>query len=440
MNQPSTSTELSIQEKANLLYRGEALAPMVRASTTPLRTLALRYGADFVYTEEFVDRSLIESTRIVNEEMGTVDYNRDISRYSKKKLKQLLSGDVPALLLRIDPKVERGKLICQIGSGEPELASEAALKVYQDVDAIDINMGCPKKFSVFGGMGSALLSDKKRACDVVRAVCEVMHPKGLPVSAKIRLLSDVESTIDFLSGLIEAGANAVAVHGRQRHDDAIYPADWESLRKVVVAFKQKFSHIPILVNGDFYTREEFDEFRRSTGAEGVLLARPALYNTSIFRKPAESDSQSMKEFGYNSKLLLDKIKVAQDYLHEAVRYGIHYKNTKYVLCEFMSNRRTPIPRTPYLPQKFSGGQSVASTCACHSMDALCKVWDIDDSVVALSRLSKQQSDPHKYLDSYFLNQDTRKRDDADDDKVDQESPLAKRGKTEADRDIIVTKI
>lgn len=434
MNQHSP--ELSVQEKANLLYRGEALAPMVRASSTSLRILALKYGADFVYTEEFVDRSLIESTRVVNEEMGTIDYYRDTSKYSQKKLKQIMSGDVPPLLLRIDPKLERGKLICQIGSGEPDLASAAALKVYQDVDAIDINMGCPKKFSVSGGMGSALLSDKKRACAVVRAVCDVMHPKGIPVSAKIRLLSDVESTIDFLSGLIEAGANAVAVHGRQRHDDAIRPADWESLRKVVTAFKQKNSHIPILVNGDFYTRDEFDEFRRSTGAEGVLLARPALYNTSIFRKPAECDLESTEEFGYKSKLLLDKTKVVQDYLQEALRYNIHYKNVKYVICEFLSNRRTPIPRTPYLPQVFPGGQTVAKICACHSMEAICKVWCLDDSVVALSRLSKQQSDPHKYLDSYFLNQEAPKRDGGDA-IINQDDPPAKRCKTDVDPDITV---
>ncbi|GAX16859.1 tRNA-dihydrouridine synthase 2 [Fistulifera solaris] len=431
------SFELSIQEKANRLYRGEALAPMVRASTTPLRILALHYGADFVYTEELVDRSLIESTRFVNEEMGTVDYNKDLAKFSEKKRKQILNGDVPPLLLRIDPKVERGKLVCQIGSGEPELASEAALKVYQDVDAIDINMGCPKKFSVSGGMGSALLSDKKRACAVVRAVCDVMHPKGLPVSAKIRLLSDVDSTIDFLSGLIEAGANAVAVHGRQRHDIPENPADWDSLRKVVIAFKQKYPYIPILVNGDFYTRDEFDEFRRTTGADGVLLARPALYNTSIFRKPEKTDSQATQEFGYQSILLLDKTKVVLDYLREVVRYGVHYKNTKYVVCEFMSNRRAPVPRTPYLSQVYSGGQTVAKVCNCHSMDAICKLWGFDESATDLCRSSKEQSDPHKYLDSYFLDHENEKPGGDTIDKVKQESPIAKRPKVETESEMTV---
>jgi tRNA-dihydrouridine synthase 2 len=131
---------------------------MVRASTTPLRALALQYGADFVYTEELVDRSLSDTIRHVNDEMKTIDYLRNTSKLSAKQQRKLEKSNIAPLLLRIDPALERGKLVCQLGTGEPNLALQAAMHVYQDVDAIDINMGCPKKFSVSGGMGSALLS------------------------------------------------------------------------------------------------------------------------------------------------------------------------------------------------------------------------------------------------------------------------------------------
>ena len=134
-------TTSCLEEKARALYKGEALAPMVRASTTPLRTLALKYGADFVYTEELVDRSLASTLRVENKELGTIDYIKDASTLPKKVQKRLEKGGVPALVLRIDPKIERGKLVCQIGTGEPELALPAALHVHQDVDSIDINMG-----------------------------------------------------------------------------------------------------------------------------------------------------------------------------------------------------------------------------------------------------------------------------------------------------------
>ncbi|VDN40364.1 unnamed protein product [Gongylonema pulchrum] len=42
------------------------LAPMVRAGRTPLRVLALQYGADLVYTEEIVDQKLLGARREVN--------------------------------------------------------------------------------------------------------------------------------------------------------------------------------------------------------------------------------------------------------------------------------------------------------------------------------------------------------------------------------------
>jgi hypothetical protein len=47
--------------RARALYKGAGLAPMVRCSTTPLRALAFQYGANFCYTEEIVDKSLVEA-------------------------------------------------------------------------------------------------------------------------------------------------------------------------------------------------------------------------------------------------------------------------------------------------------------------------------------------------------------------------------------------
>lgn len=42
------------------------LAPMVRVGTLPMRLLALRYGADIVYTEELIDFKLLRSKRRYN--------------------------------------------------------------------------------------------------------------------------------------------------------------------------------------------------------------------------------------------------------------------------------------------------------------------------------------------------------------------------------------
>jgi tRNA-dihydrouridine synthase 2 len=373
------SLTLSLQEQASKLYSGELLAPMVRASTTPLRALALKYGADACYTEELVDRALLATIRVENKELGTIDYVKDTKNMSAKTVKKM--GCIAPVLLRIDPAIERGKLICQLGSGEPELALKAALHVCRDVDAIDLNMGCPKKFSVSGGMGAALLLDLDRSCRIVKTLQE--HLK-IPVSVKIRLLKTVETTVDFITALIDAGAKAVAIHGRHAGDESVNPAFWDELRDVVCMAKARHPTTPILINGDFYTRQEFVDFQQATGADGVLLARPALYNTSLFRKPLDSAVHS-----YNSTLLLDKTQVIQEYLRLAVRYNIHYRNVKYVVCEMMSHRRTPPGRTPQMP-------------------IVLKVRSSEETTKTL----QSPAGEHTYSDSYLLEHETKNLNEA----------------------------
>lgn len=96
-------------------YRNKLiLAPMVRVGTLPFRLLALRYGADIVYTPEIVDKRLIRSNRIVNKVLGTIDFVDDNAR--------------AGLVLRIHSS-EKDRLVLQLGSSDPALAVEAAKKM-----------------------------------------------------------------------------------------------------------------------------------------------------------------------------------------------------------------------------------------------------------------------------------------------------------------------
>jgi tRNA-dihydrouridine synthase 2 len=60
-------------------------------------------------------------------------------------------------MLQIHKNREKDRLIVQLGTSDGQRALKAAQLVEKDVAGIDINMGCPKKFSIQGGMGSALL-------------------------------------------------------------------------------------------------------------------------------------------------------------------------------------------------------------------------------------------------------------------------------------------
>ena len=187
---------------------------MVRAGTLPLRLLALSYGADTVWGEEIVDRRIIGAQRIENTLLGTIDY--------------VSAG---ALAFRTCA-AERGRIIFQIGTSDPSYALAAARTVERDVAAIDINMGCPKRFSLQGNMGAALLSCPALACDIVRAVATGV---SVPVSAKIRLLESVSETVELAKQLEQAGAAALTVHARYRGTASQEPAMWEHIKPLVEA-------------------------------------------------------------------------------------------------------------------------------------------------------------------------------------------------------------
>jgi len=409
---------MTIQEKANLLFQDtEILAPMVRASTIPLRTLALSYGADLVFTEEMIDRSITNCHRILNPHLQTIDYVRCTDGLSPKVLKRLQQKDEVPVILRISPTLERGRLIYQMGTGEAALALPAAQKVEADVDGIDINMGCPKKFSVSGGMGSALLSDLPRACDIIKTLRRNI---SIPVSAKVRMLKDTSSTLDFLRGLVHAGANALTIHAREVGDSSNDPAKWDRLIELVQLLKStpEGSSVPVIINGDLFTRNDMINMRRKCRADGVMLARPALYNISIFRKPAVSTSDETNSYikgeeetrySYDSPLLLSKTQVVKDYLSHALRFPTHPKNIKYVICEFMSNRRLPSSVITSMPQSYPGGQTIGAVCKCHSMEEICRVWDVNTSVYGRNAYINEKqniiADEHKYDDRYFLDPD-----------------------------------
>lgn len=78
---------------------------------------------------------------------------------------------------------ERGKVVLQLGTADAERASKVAKMVERDVSGIDINMGCPKGFSLKGGMGAALLADQERAKAILSTLVQTVR---IPVTCKIR--------------------------------------------------------------------------------------------------------------------------------------------------------------------------------------------------------------------------------------------------------------
>lgn len=278
------------------------LAPMVRANSLPFRLLCIKYGADLVYTEELIDYRLSSCKRLENKVLDTIDYIDE-------------QGEV---ILRTCPELERDKLILQIGSNNPERALKAIKLVSPDIAGVDFNFGCPKAFSLSGGMGAALLEQP----DNIRALLTTtLEHTDLPVTCKIRILPGLDKTLRLVEMIEDCGVSALAVHGRNKDQRPRH----ENQTDVLLAISNILKNIPMIANGasnDIKTYSDILKFRQLTNASSVMIARAAMRNPSVFK----SDNQ-----------LESVMSVAQEFIKLAVRYDNYVSNTKYSLQTILSS-------------------------------------------------------------------------------------------------------
>merc|ERR1712098_1002576 len=184
-----------------------------------------------------------------------------------------------------------------------------------DISGLDVNMGCPKGFSLKGGMGAALLTQPQKVRDILTKLVAAV---SIPVTAKIRLLPSLSSTLELVSLIESCGVAALGVHGRtkeQRPNDA---CDVDSIKAVV-----KHTSLPIIANGgssnnrnsQINTYHGIKNFWEESGAASVMIARAAEWNPSVFR-PGEKEEIMLvirKYFEYS---------IEYDYPFNIVKYCV----------------------------------------------------------------------------------------------------------------------
>ncbi len=233
------------------------LAPMEGVTDAPMREFMGARGAFTHLVSEFF--------RISQDVPGTRTFQEHL----------------PELTLGRGGRVSKGiPVALQLLGGDPEkLAMAASRGVDAGALGIDLNFGCPAPTVNRHDGGAALLKYPERIEGIVRAVRDAV-PAHVPVSAKLRLGFDRMDSIDENAArAVRGGAAWITIHGRTKVQGYQPPAYWGPIGRVRKALEG--AGVPVVANGEIFTREDFLRCREETGCEHFMIGRGALADPGL---------------------------------------------------------------------------------------------------------------------------------------------------------------
>jgi len=218
-----------------------AIAPMAGMTDTAFRRLVKRQGGcGLVVTEMVSAEGLVRGIDRTLEYAGFTDEERPVS--------------------------------IQIFGGDPgKMAAAARIVEGLGADIVDVNMGCPVPKVARHNAGCSLMREPAQAASVIAAMSKAVK---IPVTVKMRAgWNDEERNAPALARMVQdAGAAAVAVHGRTAAESYRGAADWDLVARIAADLT-----IPVFGSGDcFEPQQAVDRIR--SGIEGVLVGRGVLRN------------------------------------------------------------------------------------------------------------------------------------------------------------------
>jgi tRNA-dihydrouridine synthase B len=268
-----------------------AIAPMAGMTDTAFRRLVKRQGGcGLVVTEMVSSEGLVRG----------IDRTLEFAEYTE----------------------EERPVSIQIFGGDPEkMAAAAQIVEGMGADIVDVNMGCPVPKIAKHNAGCSLMREPEQAARVIGAMAKAVK---IPVTVKMRAgWNDEDRNAPALARMVEdAGAAAVAVHGRTAAQSYSGAADWELVARVADALT-----IPVFGSGDCVEPQHVIDRLRS-GVEGVLVGRGVLRNPWILaqaqdvaagRAPRHVSQRERGQFllDYIDLLMNERVREAEGFRHLA---------------------------------------------------------------------------------------------------------------------------
>jgi tRNA-dihydrouridine synthase A len=173
------------------------------------------------------------------------------------------------------------------GSDSGELAAAARLGAAYGYDEINLNVGCPSDRVRAGCFGAALMLERKRVAECVRAMrAEV----AVPVTVKTRLGVDehdsYEFVRDFVGEVAAAGCTTFIVHARKAWLSGLSPKQNREIPPLdyprVYRLKRELPHLALVINGGFTTLE--DSLAQLKHVDGVMVGRAAYQDSWLLAR------------------------------------------------------------------------------------------------------------------------------------------------------------
>ena len=286
----SGPTEIGIVKIGNVTLPSPfVVAPMAGMTDTAFRRLVKRHGGcGLVVTEMVSAEGLVRG----------IDRTLEYAEYTE----------------------EERPIAIQIFGGDPEkMAAAAQIVEGMGADIVDVNMGCPVPKIAKHNAGCSLMREPEHAATVIRAMSKAVR---IPVTVKMRAgWNDEDRNAPQLAKMVQdAGAAAIAVHGRTAAQSYSGSADWDLVSRIAGDLT-----IPVFGSGDCVEPEQI-VLRMRSGVEGVLVGRGVLRNPWILAQaadlaagltPREVTLEDRGRFllDYIDKLLTERVREPEGFRH-----------------------------------------------------------------------------------------------------------------------------